>query len=213
MVPEACRLELERLNVSRESLAHLEQYVATLEHWQKRINLIGPSTVENIWLRHILDGAQLLPLLPRTPVRIADLGSGAGIPGLILSLAGNHHVDLYESNGKKVAFLNEVIRLTGCPARTVQTRIETLSQTPVTAPVDFVVARALAPLDQLLDYASPFLAAGAKALFHKGQDVDAELTGATKYWKIKSHKHPSLTDSRAVILEIEEAVRVRVPSP
>lgn len=212
MAPEACRLELERLNVSRESLARLEAYVATLVHWQQRINLIGPSTVADIWLRHILDGAQLLPLLPPTPVRIADLGSGAGIPGLVLTLAGGHCVDLYESNGKKVAFLNEVIRRTGCPARTVQTRIETLSLAPLAEPAEFVVARALAPLNQLLDYASPFLAAGAKALFHKGQDVDAELTEATKYWKIKSRKHPSLTDSKSVILEIEEAVRVRVSS-
>lgn len=208
MVPEACSRELERLNVSRESLQRLELYAATLIHWQKRINLIGPSTVENIWLRHILDGAQLLPLLPPTPARIADLGSGAGIPGLVLSLAGGHHVDLYESNGKKIAFLNEVIRQTGCPARTMQTRIEALAQTPLKQPAEFVTARALAPLSQLLDYASPFLAAGARALFHKGQDVDAELTEATKYWKIKSRKHPSLTDSKSVILEIEEAVRV-----
>jgi 16S rRNA (guanine527-N7)-methyltransferase len=210
MIPEAVRRELERLNVSRESLGLLETYVATLELWQKRINLIGPSTVENIWFRHVLDGAQLLALLPATPVRIADLGSGAGIPGLILALAGRHHADLYESNGKKVAFLDEIIRRTRCQARTIHTRIESLAREPLESPVDWVVSRALAPLNLLLDYASPFMAAGARALVHKGQDVDAELTEATKYWKIKSRKHPSLTDSKSVILEIEEAVRVRV---
>ncbi len=213
MVPDAIRLEFERLNVSRESLAGLETYVVTLEQWQKRINLIGPSTVDDIWFRHILDGAQLLAHLPKSPVRLADLGSGAGIPGLVLSLAAGHQADLYESNGRKVAFLNEVIRKTRCPARTIHSRIESAAQDASKNPVEWVVSRALAPLPLLLEYTAPFLALGAKALFHKGQDVDAELTEATKYWKIKSHMYPSLTDSKAVILEIEEAVRVRVPSP
>lgn len=212
MIPEPVRQELDRLNVSRESLAGLETYVATLEFWQRRINLIGPSTVGNIWLRHVLDGVQLLRHLPQKPVRLADLGSGAGIPGLVLSLAAGHFADLYESNRKKAAFLDEVIRKTGCPVRTLNIRIETLANIPMSQPVDWVVSRALAPLPLLLEYTAPFLAQGAKALFHKGQDVDAELTEATKCWKITSHKHPSLTDSKAVILEIEEAVRVRVPS-
>ncbi len=212
MIPDRVRQELERLNVSRESLAGLETYVTTLEAWQRRINLIGPSTVENIWFRHVLDGVQLLSYFPPEPARVADLGSGAGIPGLVLSLAGGHIADLYESNSKKVAFLDEIIRKTGCPARTHNVRIETLVETPLTSPADWVVSRALAPLPKLLDYAAPFLAAGVRALFHKGQDVDAELTEATKYWKIRYHKHPSLTDSKSVILEIEEAVRVRVSS-
>lgn len=212
MIPEPVRQELDRLNVSRESLASLETYVATLEFWQRRINLIGPSTVENIWRRHVLDGVQLLRHLPRKPARLADLGSGAGIPGLVLSLAAGHIVDLYESNRKKVAFLDDVIRKTGCPARTYNIRIESLTKVPLNQPVDWVVSRALAPLPLLLEYTAPFLAQGAKALFHKGQDVDAELTEATKCWKITAHRHSSLTDSKAVILEIEEAIRVRVPS-
>jgi 16S rRNA (guanine527-N7)-methyltransferase len=211
MVPEEVRLQLERLNVSRESFDKLEAYVALLETWQRRINLIGPSTVENIWRRHVLDGAQLMRYLPRHTVHIADLGTGAGIPGLVLAIAGGHRVDLYESNGKKIAFLNEVVRKTHVNARAIHIRIETLATATAIESADCVVSRALAPLPLLLDYAAPFFAQGAKALFHKGQDVDAELTEATKYWKIKYQRHPSLTDSKAVILEIEEAHRVRTP--
>lgn len=211
MVPAGIAAALARLNVSRESLALLETYVNSLELWQKRINLIGPSTTDSIWQRHVLDGAQLLAHLPGKPQRIADLGAGAGIPGLILAIAAGHRVDLYESNGKKVAFLNEVIRKTQCPARSIHIRIESLAAASCLEPVDFVVSRALAPLPRLLDYAEPFLSRGARALFHKGQDVDAELTQATKYWRIKHQKHPSLTDSKAVILAIEEAVRVTAP--
>jgi len=211
MVPAGIAAALTRLNVSRESLAQLEIYVNSLELWQKRINLIGPSTTDSIWHRHVLDGAQLLAHLPRPPQRIADLGAGAGIPGLILAIAGGHHVNLYESNGKKVAFLNEIIRKTKCPARSIHIRIESLKTASAVELVDFVVSRALAPLPRLLDYAEPFLSRGAKALFHKGQDVDAELTQATKYWRLTYQKHPSVTDSKAVILAIEEAVRVTAP--
>lgn len=211
MIPETARATLEAFNVSRESLGRLEIYVETLQNWQRRINLVGKSTTEDIWERHVIDGAQLLRYMPPQPRHLADLGSGAGIPGLILSLAAGHRADLYESNGKKAAFLSDVIRRTGTPARVMAVRIETLANAgPEQLAVDYVVSRALAPLADLLDYAQPFLVTGAKALFHKGQDIDVELTEATKYWKINYQKHPSLTDSKAVILEIEEAVRVGV---
>jgi 16S rRNA (guanine527-N7)-methyltransferase len=195
-------------NVSRESLTALTLYVETLLHWQTRINLVGHSTVELVWNRHVLDSLQLLPLMGPEPRDIADLGAGAGIPGLILAIAGGHTVHLYESNGKKVAFLAEVIRKTRCRAFIHQQRIETITAASDLPNIDIVVSRALAPLHLLLDYAAPFLSRGATGLFHKGQDIDAELTQATKYWRIALEKHPSVTDSKAVILEIEEASRV-----
>jgi len=196
-----------RFNVSRESLARLERYVALLLHWQRRINLIGPSTASQVWQRHILDALQLIPLLPPGTKIIADLGSGAGIPGLVLAIATGLEVHLYESNGKKAAFLREAARQCGANAVIHQVRIETIGQDPGHPKADVVTARALAPLDRLLDQAEPFLRAGALGLFHKGQDVDAELTVASKYWRIISERHPSLTDSKAVILEVKEASR------
>jgi 16S rRNA (guanine527-N7)-methyltransferase len=205
--PEASDV-LAMLNVSRESRERIEVYVELLLTWQKRINLIGPATVETVWERHILDSLQLLPLLPVGTRSIAELGSGAGIPGLVIAIAADLEAHLYESNGKKAAFLGEAARQTRTRAHVHMVRLETLQTQQDVPMVNCVVARALAPLPLLLDYAEPFLARGAVGLFHKGQDVDAELTQATKYWKLKVSKHASLCDSRGIILEIHEATRV-----
>ena len=207
MQPEASRI-FDRFNVSRESRVKLEVYVDLLLAWQKRINLIGPATANVVWERHILDALQLLPLLPKGTRLIAELGSGAGIPGLVIAIAAELEAHLYESNGKKAAFLREAARQTNTMAHIHMVRLETLRTEPNVPIVDCVVARALAPLPLLLDYAEPFLARGAVGLFHKGQDIDVELTEATKYWKMRITKHASLCDSRGVILEIHEATRV-----
>lgn len=199
---------LDRFNVSRESREKIETYVKLLLTWQQRINLIGPATVSSVWERHVCDSLQLLPLLPPGTTRIAELGSGAGIPGLILAMSGDLEAHLYESNGKKAAFLREAARQTGTRATVHNIRLESLAAEPAVPRVDCVVARALAPLPLLLTYAAPFLAQGSVGLFHKGQDVDAELTDATKYWRMNVVKHASQCDSRGVILEIREANRV-----
>ncbi len=197
----------DRYGVSRESRAALQSYVELLLAWQARINLIGPSTADSAWTRHIADSLQLIPLLPPDTKAIAELGSGAGIPGLVLSIATGIPAYLYESNGKKASFLGEAIRRTGAKASVKAVRLETLAKENVPN-VDCVVARALAPLHQLLSYAEPFLRNGAIGLFHKGQDVDLELTESAKYWNLVFSKHQSATDSRGVILEIKEASRV-----
>ena len=205
--PDANAL-FERFHVSRESREKIEAYVTLLLAWQKRINLIGPATIDSVWERHICDSLQLLPLLPPGTRAIAELGSGAGIPGLVVAMASDLDAQLYESNGKKAAFLREAARQTGTRAKVHNVRLESLKTEAVTPRVDCVLARALAPLPLLLDYAEPFLSRGAIGLFHKGQDVDAELTEATKYWRMSVTKHASQCDSRGVILEIREASRV-----
>jgi 16S rRNA (guanine527-N7)-methyltransferase len=208
MTPPGVIELLDRYNVSRESRQKIETYVKLLLTWQQRINLIGPATVAYVWDRHICDSLQLLPLLPKDVRTIAELGSGAGIPGLVLAMAADLQAHLYESNGKKAAFLREAARQTGTQAIVHNVRLETLSTKTDLPKVQCVVARALAPLPLLLDYAEPFLSEGALGLFHKGQDVDAELTEATKYWRIGLTTHASQCDSRGVILEIREATRV-----
>ena len=200
---------LARWNVSRESLARIETYVTLLLTWQARINLIGPSTVETVWQRHVMDALQLLPLMHPKTAAVADLGSGAGIPGLVLALGGNLKADLYESNGKKVAFLREAIRLTGATARVHQIRLESLEDHLPERLPDYVTARALAPLGKLLSWAEPLLKRGTIGLFHKGQDVDSEVNEATKFWKMGAIiKHASMTDSDGTILEVKEITRV-----
>lgn len=200
---------LDRFGVSRESGERLDLYASLLVTWQARINLIGPSTRDDIWTRHIADALQLLALLPRDLERLADLGSGAGIPGLVLAIARPIEAHLFESNLKKGAFLREAARQTGAKAHIHAIRIEQAAAEAARLKAGAVTARALAPLPRLLDYAAPFLENGAIGYFHKGQDVDAELTEATKSWKLQIEKHPSTTDSRGVILVVKEAHRVR----
>ena len=200
---------LARLNVSRESFAQIETYVELLLTWQAKINLIGPSTIEDVWRRHVLDSLQLLSLMHSKTETVTDLGSGAGIPGLILALGGNLKADLYESNGKKVAFLREAIRQTKANAVVHQIRLETLEDHLPARMPQYVTARALAPLERLLFWAEPLMKRGAIGLFHKGQDVDSELNEATKVWKMGAIiRHASMTDSDGTILEVKEITRV-----
>ena len=198
----------QRLGVSRESVARLEILVAVTQTWQSRINLIAPSTLPDIWTRHILDSAQLLPLIHKNILAIADLGSGGGFPSLVLAAIQPAPVHMFESNAKKSAFLAESLRQMGVKGFVHTHRLEQRKPLKDLPQVQLVTARAFAPLSELLGYAEPFFARGATGLFHKGQDVDAELTEAAKSWNITAQKHSSLTDSQAVILEVKEIAHV-----
>ncbi len=203
--------ELKRLtgaDVSRESLAGLALYVALLRRWQTRINLIGGSTVDDIWKRHIADALQVMPLAGENPGALIDLGAGAGIPGIPLALAwkpeGPVFVHLIESNGKKAAFLREALRVTGLPGEVHQERIESVVPSTLRPFPRLVVARALAPLTKLLGMAKPFVDKGAVCLFHKGQDVGDELTESTKCWRISYRLHASRLQGGGSIVEVKE---------
>jgi 16S rRNA (guanine527-N7)-methyltransferase len=195
--------------VSRETLARLDRFVATLLTWQRRINLIAPATVPEIWTRHIADSLQLLALAPTARLWL-DLGSGGGFPGIVIACAlaetPGTQVHLIESNGKKAAFLREAVRVTGAPVIVHQARIEQMGTT-LDESVEVVTARALAPLNELLALAEPWLKTGAQALFAKGQDVGAELTEASRYWNIEAVLVPSKTDPNARILKVSQVHR------
>jgi 16S rRNA (guanine527-N7)-methyltransferase len=196
--------------VSRETLARLDAFVATLLTWQQRINLIAPTTVRAIWTRHVADSLQLLQLAPSARVWL-DLGSGGGFPGLPLACAlaetPGATVHLIESNGKKAAFLREAIRATGAAAIVHQARIEQMG-TKLDVQVEVVTARALASLNELLVLAGPWLKRGAQALFPKGQDVGVELTEVAKYWNIEAVLVPSKTDPQARIVSVGRVDRI-----
>ena len=195
--------------VSRETRERLEAYVDLLLQWQAVTNLVAPSTLPTLWTRHIADSLQLLDLAPDAKT-FADLGSGGGFPGIVLAcaLADRHgaRIDLVERNAKKAAFLREAVRITG-GAGEVHHRDIVDYVDRRTAPVDCVTARALAPLHQLLGFAEPLVRNGAKALFLKGQDVESELTEATKYWTIESALHPSRTGGDGCVVEVTGIVR------
>jgi 16S rRNA (guanine527-N7)-methyltransferase len=198
-----------KLNVSRESFERLQILARLLLDWQKHINLISPATIPELWKRHILDSAQLLPLLPVDAKTIADLGSGAGFPGLVLAATQPATVHMFEANGKKAAFLSEALRQMKCAGVVHRGRLGPLHTSPNIPSVDVVTARAFAPLPLLLSLAAPFMRDKTIALFHKGQDVDTELGEAAKSWRMMYEKHPSATDSISVILEVKELARVQ----
>jgi 16S rRNA (guanine527-N7)-methyltransferase len=190
--------------VSRETMDRLQRYVDLLLEWQAKTNLVAPSTLPNLWTRHISDSLQLLSLAP-SAVRWADLGSGGGFPGIVLACAlaetPGAMVHLVERNAKKVAFLREALCVTGSHGTIHLAEIGD-SVDRIAGKVDCVTARALAPLHQLVGYAEPLVRRGAKALFLKGQDVEAELTEATKYWKIEPQLHSSRTGGHGWIVEL-----------
>ena len=190
--------------VSRETQKRLELFVDLLLNWQKRINLVSDSTLPQLWTRHVADSLQLLDLAPDAKVWV-DFGSGGGFPGIPIAcaLAGEPGVvvHLVESNGKKAAFLREAVRITQAPAKVHQERAEKFGES-CRETVHAVTARALAPLKTLCDQAFPLISRGALGLFPKGQDVEAELTEAAKYWSIEAEKAPSKTSPEGCIVVV-----------
>ena len=195
--------------VSRETESRLDRYVELLREWQAKTNLIAPSTLPTLWTRHIANSLQLLRFAPSARVWI-DIGSGGGFPGVVLACAladvPEAWVHLIERNAKKAAFLREALRVTGAPGVVHAKGIEDIVDS-IPERIDCVTARAVAPLHQLLGFAEPLLRRGAKALFLKGQDVEAELTEATKYWSIKPILHSSLTGGQGWIVELDRIDR------
>ncbi len=196
---------LAMFDVSRETLTRLDRFVGLLLNWQRRTNLISPSTISTVWTRHIADSLQLLDLVETpyaTPSVWADLGSGGGFPGLVIACAlaevSGARIHLIESNTKKAAFLREAVRETKTPGIVHPMRAETAA--PAIEAAKYVTARALAPLPVLLGLVAPFLKKGAKALLMKGQDLDRELTIATKHWNIEAEIVPSKTSDSGRIL-------------
>jgi 16S rRNA (guanine527-N7)-methyltransferase len=192
------------IDVSRETQERLAAYVALLTKWNARINLVGPATMPDVWRRHILDSAQVHPRIADAGT-LVDLGSGAGLPGLILAILGGPQVHLIESDARKCAFLHEAARVTGTAVTIHNRRIEAA---PAIA-ADIVTARALAPLAQLLDHAVRFLKPAGKCVFLKGARQADELTEARKTWHMGVTERPSLSDPSGVILEVESPVRER----
>jgi 16S rRNA (guanine527-N7)-methyltransferase len=195
--------------ISRETEARLDRYVALLLEWQAKTNLVAPSTLPNLWTRHISDSLQLLSIAPKAKTWL-DLGSGGGFPGVVLACAladtPGAMVHLVERIAKKAAFLREAIRVTGSPGAVNLADIgDTVER--FAGSVDCVTARAVAPLHQLIGFAEPLVKRGAKALFLKGQDVEAELTEATKYWKIEPKLHSSRTGGQGWIVELDAIER------
>lgn len=205
MSPESCGAALD---VSRETLDRLSAYVSLLEKWNPRINLVGRQTLPDVWQRHILDCGQLSRYVPADGPWI-DLGSGAGLPGVILAILSPVPVHLVESDSRKCAFLREAARITGANTTIHNSRIEAVAPDLAALNPTLVTARALAPLDRLLHMVAPICTSGTAILLLKGRDVEVELTEASKSWTMQASLHQSLSDPDGRVLKLEGLSRVK----
>ena len=190
-------------DVSRETSEALARYVALLEKWNKAINLVSKGTLADIWSRHIADSAQLLQCLPGGATQWIDLGSGGGLPGLVLAIlcrevAPDLRFDLVESDQRKATFLRQVSLELGLPVTVHAVRIERLSGLQG----QVVSARALAPLADLCGMAMPLLAPGGIGVFPKGASAPAEIEAAMQHWRFDLERFPSITSENSEILKL-----------
>ncbi|MEO1543824.1 MAG: 16S rRNA (guanine(527)-N(7))-methyltransferase RsmG [Pseudomonadota bacterium] len=205
---------IEYFDVSRETVERLDIYAETLLQWQPKINLISPRTVDELWGRHFADSAQLFSLLPNQPSHTADLGSGAGFPGLVLAIMraetyadrGEEKVRLVESDQRKAAFLREVSRKVDVAVDIDVSRIEYHANHSSFKTVNTVTARALAPMHKLLGYAVPFFSPATTGLFLKGREVEAEIKDAEDHFAFAYRMVPSVTDPEGRIVVVTNLV-------
>lgn len=192
-------------HVSRETIERLALYESLLRKWQKSINLVSSASLPELWRRHMLDSAQLVALAPENPRIWADLGSGGGFPGLVIAIilreSPGFSMHLVESDQRKCVFLREVAREAGAPVEVHNRRIEAFSAESGLKP-DVISARALAPLDRLLDWAAPLFGPQTLGLFLKGQGAEGELTEARKRWIFEAEFSPSHSDPSGCVLKL-----------
>ncbi|MBW8638352.1 16S rRNA (guanine(527)-N(7))-methyltransferase RsmG [Hoeflea sp. WL0058] len=199
------------LPVSRETMDRLTEFVALFQKWSTAINLAAPSTLPDIWRRHVADSVQLYALNPG-PLKWLDLGSGGGFPGIITAIllreAGGGLIDLVESNHKKAAFLRQALSLTGSPGKVHAVRIEAL--TGNFSEYDAISARALASLNDLLGHTAPWLTNKTIGWFHKGRDYRREIDEARRSWTFDLVEHQSQIDADSVILQVSNVRPIKL---
>jgi 16S rRNA (guanine527-N7)-methyltransferase len=201
--------------VPRETVEKLELYAELLRRWQRAVNLVAPSTLEDVWHRHFTDCAQLVNHAPNAEIWV-DLGSGAGFPGLVIAIIlanhENHVVHVIESNSRKCAFLSEVARKTGVPAKVHEGRIENIARGGRIGPADVVTSRALAPLKLLLQLAGGFWAERTLGLFLKGREAAQEIDEALRYHQFEYDCASSRSGGEGMIVEVTKLAAKPMPS-
>ena len=191
--------------VSRETMERFQIYVDILVDWQAKTNLVAKSTLGAVWQRHICDSVQCRSIIPKA-TNWLDIGSGAGFPGLVVAIMEIENPDfkmqLVESNAKKCAFLRKVARETGTNVEVTLGRVESVAKQNVQTQV--VSARALAPIDQLINLTQGWINQGAVGLFPKGRDYLVELEKCRGVWEFDLVTHDSMIENNSVLLEISD---------
>ena len=198
----------EKTDVSRETMENIRAYAILLKKWQKGFNLVSETTLPDLWRRHFYDSYQLKELFDTSKtenLRILDIGSGAGFPGLLLSMLGLGEFHMVESNGKKCTFMRQVIRETNCNAIVHNERAEKIEPFHV----DYIVSRACASLDKLFDLGRNFIQEDTICLFLKGQIADKEIAEARLNWQFEVEKFTSAAEESGVILKVRQIKALR----
>ncbi|MFA5041216.1 MAG: 16S rRNA (guanine(527)-N(7))-methyltransferase RsmG [Bdellovibrionales bacterium] len=195
---------LEAVPVSHETIHRLTIYQEMLISWNEKKNLVAASTIPNVWIRHFLDSAQLMQHIPEEAKTLADMGSGAGFPGLVLAILAKETkrpliVHAIEATGKKADFLQAVSDALEIAVIVHRSRIEELKGFKA----DVITARALKPLPELLKYANRLIHKDSLCLFLKGQNAIEELTQAKKYWTFSARTCQSLSDETGKVLIVK----------
>lgn len=191
--------------VPRETVKKLILYETLLKKWQKAVNLVSETTLNDVWHRHFADSAQILKHASGAKIWV-DLGSGGGFPGLVIAILLTNHenyvVHLVESNGRKSAFLMDVARQTGVSVRVHQDRIERIAMSGALSPADVVSCRALAPMDRLLELCNGFFGTRTVGSFLKGRESAQEIDDARAKWCFEHRTVPSQTNDDGCIVEV-----------
>ena len=195
---------LKTFSVSKKQEHLLDQYILFLLEYNAHTNLVGKSTLLNPWKSHILDSLQILPLLEKKHLSILDMGTGAGFPGSVLSIAGCKNVTLIDSNGKKINFLKYVKKKIDLKANIVLGRVENLNNRKF----DIITSRALANLNKLLSYSHKLIKKNTLLIFLKGKTANEEIEEAKKKWSFDLIKHQSISDPRGKLLLIKKLKRI-----
>ena len=189
---------IKNFNISSNQEKLLDTYILNLKKYNKHTNLVGSSTLEDPWKRHILDCLQILPTLNNYNCSILDMGTGAGLPGLILSIMGCQNVTLIDSNNKKTKFLEKMKIEMNLKVKIILDRVENEENKKY----DIITSRALANLSKLFTYSHNFLKKNTVLIFLKGKSVNDEILDATKIWQFEYKKHTSLSDRQGNLLVI-----------
>lgn len=202
--------EMQKYDVSRETLLKLRAYEASLQEWQNKFNLVSKSSLEDAWNRHFIDSMQLFKYIPQSAQSLYDFGSGAGFPGMVLAIMAAEKtpylkVSLIESIGKKTLYLKHVSEICSVNVEIFNQRIESLPKNKV----DVVTSRAMTSLSDLLGYAYPFCKKETVCIFPKGKKHQEEIDEAKKHWQFECQIHPSETSSEGVILVITKLAKLK----
>jgi 16S rRNA (guanine527-N7)-methyltransferase len=195
------------MSATPAQVADLQVFLGLLTEWSARMNLVGPTALPDFWLRHAYDSAQLFHV-EQSVLKWADIGAGAGFPGLVLAILlkdrEKAQVHLVESRAKRIQFLEAVCLALNLPATLHHARAEDIRSPPG---LEVITARACAPLPRLLGYTEHLFEAGARGVFLKGRDAESELTQARQSWKFQSQLLPSQSDPSGWIVKIERLAR------